>query len=399
MNAMPAPTSTTTSTPAPTMTATRLIPAPPAAVADAVAGLYGLGNWLCDSARVERRAGGAVTLSYTGGPQWHGHWTAYEKPGRFGWHVGDAEGRTESADFTLQEDGDGTRIDVVIVGDAVDEAAQAAWEHRLDDLAEHVKTGRNARLARRPMLGVAPNFGKFDATDGAHLSGAVPGGGAEKAGLKNGDIIVKVGDETVTSWEGLSPIVARHSAGDTLPVTFVRDGQTHTVDLTLGGRPEAAVPGGDVVTPGDLRHMMDTLVGELRETLDGISDAEADFRPGPAEWSVREVLGHLLVSERHAQLAMMLRAADEPPVMWPGGPETALQGILAGRPLAALQDELLGHLGESLALAEKLFDAQATSPVRRYLAESLAFTGEHVRDHIGQIKGNVAGARAALPTA
>ena len=72
MNAMPAPTSTTTSTPAPTMTATRLIPAPPAAVADAVAGLYGLGNWLCDSARVEGRAGGAVTLSYTGGPQWHG---------------------------------------------------------------------------------------------------------------------------------------------------------------------------------------------------------------------------------------------------------------------------------------------------------------------------------------
>ncbi|MCC7021150.1 MAG: hypothetical protein IT332_15415, partial [Ardenticatenales bacterium] len=46
-----------------------------------------------------------------------------------------------------------------------------------------------------------------------------------------------------------------------------------------------------------------------------------------------------------------------------------------------------------LALAEKLFDAQPSAPVRRYLAESLAFTGEHVRDHIGQIKGNVAGAR------
>jgi len=394
MTAMPA-----TTMPAQTMTATRRIPAPPAAVADAVAGLYGLGNWLCDSARVEGRVGGAVSLSYAGGPQWHGRWTVYEKPGRFAWRVGDAEGRTESADFTLTADGDGTRIDVMIAGDAADAAAQAAWEHRLDDLAEHVKTGRNARLARRPMLGVAPNFGKFDAADGAHLSGAVPGGGAERAGLKNGDVIVRIGDEPVTSWEGLSPIIARHSAGDTLPVTFLRDGETHTVDVTLGGRPEAAVPGGDVVTPGDLRHMIDTLVGELREALDGISDAEADFRPGPAEWSVREVLGHLLVSERHAQMAMMLRATDEPPVMWPGGPETALQGILARRPLAALQDELLGHLGESLALAEKLFDAQSSSPVRRYLAESLAFTGEHVRDHIGQIKGNVEGARAAVLTA
>lgn len=391
-----------------TLTLTRHIPAPPAAVADAIASPYGLGHWLCDDAVVQGRAGGGVSLRHLGGTTWQGHWTAFTKPERLGWAVRDADGRTERADFTLTADGDGTRIDVAVVGGggdggdgsaAVGSAARAEWARRLDDLAEHVMTGRNARLARRPMLGVAPNFGAFDAADGAHISGAVPGGGAERAGLKDGDVIVRIGDAPVASWDALGPTLGRHSAGDTLPVTVIRDGQKHTVDVTLGGRPERAVPTGDAVTPDDLRHLHDTLAGELSEALDGIDDAAADFRPGPGEWSVRDVLGHLIVSERHNQLALMLRATDEPPAEWPGGPETALQGILAQRPLAALRDALLADLEDSLALSLKLFDAHPGAPIRRTLAESLAFTGEHVRDHIGQIKANVEGARAARATA
>lgn len=390
-----------TDSPEPTVTLTRHIPASPVAVAEAITSPYGLGHWLCDEALVQGRVGGGVSLRQSGGTAWQGHWTAFEKPGRLGWAVRDGDGRTEQADFTLTAAGDGTRIDVAVggAGDDDAEAVRAAWTRRLDDLAVHVTTGRNARLARRPMLGVAPNFGAFDAADGAHISGAVPGGGAEKAGLKDGDVLVRLGDAPVAGWEGLGPILGRHSAGDTLAVTFVRDGQTHTVDVTLGGRPEAAVPTGDAVTPGDLRQLHDTLVGELREALDGIDDDAADFRPGPAEWSVREVLGHLIVSERHAQLALMLRATEEPPAMWPGGPETALQSILAQRPLAALRDALVADLGDSLALALKLFEAHPSPPIRRALVESLAFTGEHVREHIGQIHANVEGARAALATA
>ena len=67
MTAMPAQTTPATTTLAQTMTATRRIPAPPAAVADAVAGLYGLGNWLCDSARVEGRAGRCSAWRRTSG--------------------------------------------------------------------------------------------------------------------------------------------------------------------------------------------------------------------------------------------------------------------------------------------------------------------------------------------
>lgn len=382
-----------------TLTLTRHIPASPAAVADAIAGPYGLGHWLCDEALVQGRAGGGVSLRHSGGAAWQGHWTAFEKPGRLGWSVRDGDGRTEWADFTLTADGDGTRVDVAAGGDGDAAAAQAEWERRLDDLAEHVATGRNARLARRPMLGVAPNFAAFDAADGAHISGAVPGGGADKAGLKDGDVIVRLGDAPVAGWEGLGPVLARHRAGDTLAVTFVRGGRNQTVDVTLGGRPESGVPTGDAVTADDLRQIHGTIVGELREALDGIADAEADFRPGAAEWTIREVLGHLIVSERHAQLGAMLRATDEPPAMWPGGPETALQGLLAQRPLASLAADLFADLDLSLSLAEKLFDAHPNPPLRRYLAESLAFTHEHVRDHIGQIKANVEAARAALATA
>lgn len=376
----------------PSPIATRRIAAAPDVVADAIASPYGLGVWLCDDARAEGRAGGVVTLNESGGARWQGHWTAFDKPSRLGWLVRDADGHSASADITLTPDGDGTRVDVAYDGDDVDAATPAAWQARLGDLDEFVRTGRNARLLRRPMLGVAPDFSAFEAQDGAHIAGAVPGGGAEKAGLKTGDVITSIGGAAVARWDGIAPTLAGRSAGDTLPVTIVRDGAARTVAVTLGGRPEANVPTGDVATVADLRHVMDTLVGELRETLDGIGDAEADFRPGPEEWNVREVIGHLIFSERHSQLSMMLRATDEPPAAWPGGPESALQGILGQRPLPALRDALVDDLGASLALAEKIFNADATPPVRRYLVESLAFTGEHVRDHIGQIKANVEGA-------
>ncbi|SNX57898.1 S1-C subfamily serine protease [Streptomyces sp. TLI_55] len=59
-------------------------------------------------------------------------------------------------------------------------------------------------------------------------------GAADKAGLEAGDIITKLGDTDVTTITSLSEALAARSPGDKTSVTYTRDGDEKTVDVTLG---------------------------------------------------------------------------------------------------------------------------------------------------------------------
>jgi putative serine protease PepD len=72
---------------------------------------------------------------------------------------------------------------------------------------------------------------------GAALATVVAGAPAAKAGLKTGDVIVRLGDTTITSPDGLSTIIDGKKPGDSLSVTYVRSGKQHTVTIKLGTRP------------------------------------------------------------------------------------------------------------------------------------------------------------------
>ncbi|MFF3886635.1 trypsin-like peptidase domain-containing protein [Streptomyces sp. NPDC001914] len=72
---------------------------------------------------------------------------------------------------------------------------------------------------------------------GASGSAAVESGGpADKAGLKPGDVITKLDDMVVDSGPTLIGAIWTHKPGDTVKLTYTRDGKTHTVDVTLGSR-------------------------------------------------------------------------------------------------------------------------------------------------------------------
>jgi serine protease Do len=62
------------------------------------------------------------------------------------------------------------------------------------------------------------------------------GGAAEKAGLKEGDIITKIGDKVVNSPEELSTAVAAYKPDEEVAITFLRDGKTNQVKAKLGER-------------------------------------------------------------------------------------------------------------------------------------------------------------------
>ncbi|MEU1779413.1 trypsin-like peptidase domain-containing protein [Streptomyces abikoensis] len=71
--------------------------------------------------------------------------------------------------------------------------------------------------------------------DGSSQS-VTPGGPADKAGLKPGDVITKLDDTTIDSGPTLISEIWTHKPGDKVTVTYVRDGKTATTEITLGER-------------------------------------------------------------------------------------------------------------------------------------------------------------------
>ncbi|MFE0103740.1 S1C family serine protease [Streptomyces sp. NPDC059009] len=60
------------------------------------------------------------------------------------------------------------------------------------------------------------------------------GGAADKAGLKAGDIITRLGDDEITTITSLSEALAADKPGDKVKVAYVRDGAEKSADVTLG---------------------------------------------------------------------------------------------------------------------------------------------------------------------
>ncbi len=69
------------------------------------------------------------------------------------------------------------------------------------------------------------------------MQGVEPGKGADKAGIKPGDVIVKVNNREVTPDETLSFIVAGLQVGNKVPIELIRGGKTVTVTAEIGQRP------------------------------------------------------------------------------------------------------------------------------------------------------------------
>ncbi len=69
--------------------------------------------------------------------------------------------------------------------------------------------------------------------DGAQVEAVNPGGAGDKAGIKEGDVIVSVNGKPVDSSEQLTVLVGKRKVGDTISLTLVRQGKDRTVKARL----------------------------------------------------------------------------------------------------------------------------------------------------------------------
>lgn len=73
--------------------------------------------------------------------------------------------------------------------------------------------------------------------DGLYVQTVDPQGSAAKAGLQPGDVITKIDGEPAANGDVLTKVLLTKKAGDTVQLTYVRDGSEHTVTTTLVGQP------------------------------------------------------------------------------------------------------------------------------------------------------------------
>ena len=72
-----------------------------------------------------------------------------------------------------------------------------------------------------------------DIDSGVVVAGIEEGSGAADSDLKEGDIITKLNDEEVQDSAYLRYELYKYSVGDTIEITYIRDGKEHTTKVTL----------------------------------------------------------------------------------------------------------------------------------------------------------------------
>ena len=128
-----------------------------------------------------------------------------------------------------------------------------------------IETGK----VRRGYLGVAvqsvtPALAKeldLPNQGGALVGGVEPESPAEKAGLKEGDLITKFGDKEITESRNLRLMASQLAPGSKVDLQFLRDGKRQTTSVTLGELPTNLA----AATPSTLRPQPD------RQTLPGVT--------------------------------------------------------------------------------------------------------------------------------
>src|SRR5690606_19952189 len=72
---------------------------------------------------------------------------------------------------------------------------------------------------------------------GMYIDQVVSDAPAERAGIQSGDIITKINDKEMKESGDLSTYVQSRKIGDTVKVTYWRDGETQTIDVKLEEAP------------------------------------------------------------------------------------------------------------------------------------------------------------------
>jgi uncharacterized protein YndB with AHSA1/START domain len=395
------------------LTYKRTIQAPIAHVYRAFTNSSALKEWLCDVATADPRPGGRLYMWWTGDYYTCGEYTALEpeKKITFTWH-GRGEPRPTRVEVTLTPKRGSTVLKLAHRGLGRGEAwAKAAedfdrgWVKGLENLASVLESGPDLRVTRRPMLGIG--VGEFNAqvanelgvpvVEGIRLDSVIDGMGAQAAGLQKNDVLIGMHGQPITGFAALSNVISTLSTGDEVEVTFYRGGEKRTVNMTLSQRPIPEIPSTPAALAEALKLPYASSEADLTVFLEGLTEEEASFKPAPDEWNVKEVLAHLIHSERGWQniISEIIGGHEASYDDFGGNPQARIDATLAAYPsINALLEEYKLSTVETLVTIAHMPEDFATRKGSywrvAFLAQQFPF---HFRTHLEQMQAAVKAAR------
>ncbi len=105
---------------------------------------------------------------------------------------------------------------------------------QIDDVLPLAEQLMNTGKVSRPGIGISGYTYDTPNLKGAFVYTVVPGGPADQAGLKPGDIIIKAGTADVKSIDELKSLLQSMKIGDSVELTYIRNNSVHTTQLVLG---------------------------------------------------------------------------------------------------------------------------------------------------------------------
>ena len=363
-----------------------------------------LNQWLCNDARINVVENGRIYLHWNQGYYTIGEFTTLEenKSLAFSWH-GKDEPAASQVTVSLQANGENTNVHITHADLGTSEDWQntiielnKGWQNGLANLKSVLEHGLDKRIYDRPMLGVIPTAQisaeqaaelGMDNEGGIRISGTVPNTGAAQAGIQPEDIITRIGDTNITQFSDFATATADKNVGDELALDFYRGNQKQTVIMQLSSRPAPNIPATAADFAEQVRQLYAQLDAQLNELLDGVSDEEASTKPTENEWSVKEILCHLIASERGSQFGLAVQLTGQALTVFPNNPAAPTAALLATYPTLT---ELVQHWhkteAETIALIAHLPDEFVSRKVD-YLNNGLTLlmglpshTGSHYRD-------------------
>ncbi len=118
----------------------------------------------------------------------------------------------------------------------------------IEDVANIAKQVIQNGKVERPYLGLQLTTVEGAQTNGVSIDSSIKEGAvvvsvesgspADKAGFKKGDVITKFGDYDISDYIYLKYYLNRYYVGDTVTVTYIRNGKTETTNITLSEKKE-----------------------------------------------------------------------------------------------------------------------------------------------------------------
>jgi len=377
-----------------------------------------LREWLCDVCTTFPEEGGRIYLAWLHGYFASGHFIELipDEKVTFSW-IGKEEPDWTKVEVTITptENDDGYLVKLCHTGIGDGPAWEKArkeiskgWKLGMENLKATLEEGRDLRIMDRPLIGIYPEDVASITENakeklgipvdyGVLVTDVVADYGAEKAGIRSDDVIVAIEDEKIDRIRTLGIIINEYTAGDQIEVAVYRGAEKLSFTIDTKAQKTEALPDSPEELAKEFEARVTDALEALEKSLEGVTDAEASYSPGPEEWSAKETLVHLIHNERdvHGWINDLVSGQERFYDEWPGDRLFHIRATLTTYPLLGdLMAELRRSLKETVA-SVAFIDPKFTKRKASYWRLGTALLGapKHIEEHIQQINDNVRAAR------